>query len=557
MQDIQPQNLTLAKLLNGRLFRIPDYQRAYSWTSAERNDLFEDLRKTYAKGNREDHFMATVVCLRRKSQALGIEEFQVLEVVDGQQRITTLILLLKALVIALDRSKEQEDKACKALSELLIKGEGEDLLLIQTNHDTSHYFANYLRDSRAEAPVNAKTIADENILQAIDECSCFVEQWKSRGSLLELAGLLMNRLRFILHEVEQEKTVYTVFEVLNSRGLEVSKLDQLKSILMGLAFELPNHQELIKDLHAKWKDIYAAIGLRQGLSTEALRFGATLFARTMQSKVLGEKDALEEFRQQASQGAKQIRDVASRLLEATRACDEVVSNKRWNAVTEISQARLLATAIFMRTDLEKAHKDKILQRWEKVTFRIYGMLYNDARTGVGSYVRLAWRVVNEKLTAKQISDAIGEIGKDFSIESAVDNLRNENCYEGWEKELRYFMFRYEEHLSSQRNQHFSNEQWERIWEASASKSIEHIWPKSNAPEEHKHRLGNLMLLPPGLNSRLQDDPPTKKIGEYARTGLLIAAEVVDQLETSKAWSVEEINKREEELLAWAAKEWKD
>ena len=50
MITIHPQHLTLSKLLDGRLFRIPEYQRAYSWTSNERKDLFGDIEKVRAKG---------------------------------------------------------------------------------------------------------------------------------------------------------------------------------------------------------------------------------------------------------------------------------------------------------------------------------------------------------------------------------------------------------------------------------------------------------------------------------------------------------------------------
>jgi hypothetical protein len=119
------------------------------------------------------------------------------------------------------------------------------------------------------------------------------------------------------------------------------------------------------------------------------------------------------------------------------------------------------------------------------------MLRNDARTRVGDYVRLAWRVGNEPLSVASISAAIDTIGDGFTIESAIENLRGGNCYEGWENELRYFMFRYEEYLSSVQKLNFSNEQWDRIWLSSPSSSIEHIWPKSTAPEGSRHRLGNV------------------------------------------------------------------
>ncbi len=184
------------------------------------------------------------------------------------------------------------------------------------------------------------------------------------------------------------------------------------------------------------------------------------------------------------------------------------------------------------------------------------MLGNDARTRVGDYIRLAWRVVNEKLSAPSILMAIGQIGEEFKISDAVDNLRNSNCYEGWQSELRYFMFRYEEYLSRKQKLNFSNEQWEKIWLVSPSESIEHIWANSKAPEKYKHRLGNLLLLPPKLNSVLQDDPPKSKIAAYRKTGLLIAAEVADIIETD-GWTAKSIEAREATLLEWATIEWAD
>ena len=128
-----------------------------------------------------------------------------------------------------------------------------------------------------------------------------------------------------------------------------------------------------------------------------------------------------------------------------------------------------------------------------------------------------------------------------------------DCYTDWSEDLRYFLFRHEEHLAREQGQNFSNEQWERIWERSAADSIEHIWPQSKAPESQVHRLGNLVLLPPPLNSKLQDLDPQKKAGAYIKTGLLIAQEVASQLDAP--WKRASIDEREEKLLEWATEEW--
>ena len=118
------------------------------------------------------------------------------------------------------------------------------------------------------------------------------------------------------------------------------------------------------------------------------------------------------------------------------------------------------------------------------------------------------------------------------------------------------MFRYEEHLANEQGLNFKNEQWEKIWMVSPSESIEHIWAKSKAGKRSRHRLGNLVLLPPRLNSKLQDLDPADKSDEYRKTGLLIATEVADMI-ADEGWSARVIEMREDMLLKWAVTEWAD
>jgi uncharacterized protein with ParB-like and HNH nuclease domain len=89
--------------------------------------------------------MAAIVCLRRNMQSLGTDEFHILEVVDGQQWLTTLIILLNSIKLELDDENKSEVKIKRELSDLLVKADSEELLLLQTNHDSGHYFANFLR----------------------------------------------------------------------------------------------------------------------------------------------------------------------------------------------------------------------------------------------------------------------------------------------------------------------------------------------------------------------------------------------------------------------------
>ena len=558
--QIQPRYLTLADLLHNRLFHIPDYQRSYSWSSCERKDLFEDIKGVHKEGDDARHFMATIVCLRRDKVYLGTTEFTILDIVDGQQRVTTLIILLNAICRALDTNIQGERRLAEELTELLVKPEGDNLLLLQTNHDASHSFANYMREGTAPPPAEAETLADKELLSAIQECKNFVEGWRKEGDLIELARLIKNSLSFILHEISDEKLVYTVFEVLNSRGMEVAWLDRLKSILMGLAFSIEEAQrgKLIDDLHNIWRDIYTTIGLRQGLNTEALQFAATLYSPARPSRPLDERDAVDSLRKMATD-ARQIRDIAQWLLKVTKACHKVMSDPRRNAVTRIAQARLLAVAIHLG-EFNNEDRKSLLDCWERVSFRTYGLYDRDARTGAGGYCRLSWEILRSEpsLLPDDIRECILQLGKDYPIKEIKDVnecLKGFDCYHGWTDELRYFFFRYEEYLARKNGQEVENIKWEHVWANKASQSIEHIRPQSEAPEDIKHTLGNLMLLPLNLNSKLRDKPPREKAESYRRTGFYHVDEVVTMLETSPSWSKKTCKRRERRLLEWAAREW--
>jgi uncharacterized protein with ParB-like and HNH nuclease domain len=198
--QLQPQLFNLNNLLNGRLFHIPEYQRAYSWEKKQRDDLFGDIERVRASN--EDHFMATVVGLARGRKQIIADQFTVIEIVDGQQRLTTLIILLKAIQRALSANDKTEKKLSDELSGLLVKGDELNILLLQTNHDLSNLFSDYIRDGTIPA-TDAQTSADQNITDAIRESEAFVALWTESGkSLVDLIGIIRNRLWAIFHSVE-------------------------------------------------------------------------------------------------------------------------------------------------------------------------------------------------------------------------------------------------------------------------------------------------------------------------------------------------------------------
>jgi hypothetical protein len=509
--------------------------------------------------------MAAIVGLRRQRIRIQADQFAVIEVVDGQQRLTTIAMLLKAIAKGLDRDDSVQLRLAEDLESLLVKRDQASPLLIQTNQDLSNIFSEYIRSGKHPAAAKTTTAADRNLVEGITECEAFVTAWKVMGreALIELLDIVRNRLTLIFHEIDDEGLVYTVFEVLNSRGLDVTWFDKLKSLLMAIVFETGggNKAAIIDELHQIWREIYRTIGLKQTLNRETVRFAGTLRSEDRPSRPLDEETAVSVLTASCRQSARKVVELSKWLHMVTRAEDRVLSNHRWRAVSRIVQARLLAIAVFLRGFAEDQERE-ILRLWESVAFRIYGLGGKDARAHVGDFVRLAWSITNEKLTAADILNALGKIGKDYPISQAVKMLGNSNCYDGWTEELRYFFYRYEEYIAEKQGQQLSDAEWNRIWEAEPSRSIEHIRPQSKGPWSpttsgiYVHRLGNLVLLPPGVNSRLQDNEPKVKAKTYESCGLLAATELAKILKRNRGkWDRAIVERRERGLIRWASKEW--
>ncbi|MCK1339958.1 DUF262 domain-containing protein [Bradyrhizobium sp. 38] len=548
--QLNPQHLTLNQLLAGRLFRIPDYQRAYAWETKQRKDLFADIREV--QKTKQDHFLATVVGLARERRLIVANEFTAVEVVDGQQRLTTFVILLKAIEKALGTGGD-ENKIKQELHELLVKSDDHSLALLQTNHDSTHVFVDYIREGiiRKDA---GETAADKNLIDAASECESFVEDWKRSASLIELVALLRNRLSMIYHELTDESAVYRVFEVLNSRGLDVRWIDKFKSQLMGLIFLQTNQSaEPLKEMHSIWQDIYRVLGLRNALGDQALRFAGTLKNSQKVNRLQSEEDAAATLVDQASGGLANTVGQARWLHSIVVALDRLDRDARLKAVTNIVHARFVATSIIVRQfppDVERS----LLAQWERVTFRIFGLGGADSRHKVGDYVRLGQEIFVDKLKAPEIVDRLLSIGSDYSIDAVLTSAKDyTNSYEGWTEELRYLLFRYDEHLAQAAGEKLNEFQWTKIWAADPSKSIEHIKPQSSNVS-YVHHLGNLTMLPPGVNSSLQDKPPNEKAKSYKECGIRGTVAVANTIR-SRTWDKVAVLARAQLIEDFVRKEW--
>ncbi len=277
---IEPKYLTLRGLFTDRVFRIPEYQRFYSWKTKQRTDLFEDIERLVERPSDDHHFMATVVCYRtQETTTEGMVEYRLYDVVDGQQRLTTLIILLKCVFLDLERDSLNDEERAE-LGKLLVKRDS-NLVLLQSNNANQQIFNQFLRAGRYPSDEDMVTAADRNLASAIKDCEKFVLKWKTEsGSLLDLLRVVQNRLGFVAYDTENAQLVYNLFEILNSRGLAVDWLDKCKSLLMGAAHGLAESDDAataaVAALHGIWGNIYRKLAEVSVPGQEILRVTATL-----------------------------------------------------------------------------------------------------------------------------------------------------------------------------------------------------------------------------------------------------------------------------------------
>ena len=231
-------------------------------------------------------------------------------------------------------------------------------------------------------------------------------------------------------------------------------------------------------------------------------------------------------------------------------------------------------AIMIASGVTKVERGKLLEQWERVTFRIFGLARKDSRTKVGDYVRLAYKIVTEDMdmrTYNQIMAGLHELGKEYPIDEALrEGLLGKDCYERPEV-CRYLLWSYEEHLAKLLGAGATVDEHERsaIWKLRATESIEHIFPQSwniewagqmrdldgveQPLEPNVGRIGNLLLLPMPLNQEAEAAAFAEKKKVYEKHNLRMVQEVSKESE----WTLAQIQNREARIAEFANTRWAD
>lgn len=286
--ELQPLSL----LFQNRLFRIPDYQRGYAWQQSQLIDFWDDIINL-----QDDRYHYTgLLSLKqlKKSEIKSWGEdtwmidkgFKPCHIVDGQQRLTTFVILLHELI---SFSKSLEENIGKSNEEIVLGYETikdiESKYIFQhrppNNQITTYLFgyevdnpsAEYLRyrifNEEFSGTVN-ETYYTKNLKFAKEFFDKNIEKlYASEGidGVSKVYIKLTQRLMFNIHEIDDDYDVFVAFETMNNRGKKLTNLELLKNRLIYLTTLYSNDKlddldknHLRKQINDAWKEVYYQLG---------------------------------------------------------------------------------------------------------------------------------------------------------------------------------------------------------------------------------------------------------------------------------------------------------
>lgn len=555
MKGIQgTSNKTYRQLMgNGLRYEIPKFQRDYTWEAEQWDDLWQDIRALIT--NEDEHYMGYLVL-----QTSNNKEFQI---IDGQQRLTTMSLLilatLKCLRELVDAGIDPENNL-KRKDSLLNSyiGYVDPVTLISNNklklnRNSDDYYKQHLVLLK-ELPLRNTNTSEKHMRE------CFIwyydrikKEFKTGESLAAFIDNIVDKLFFTVIEVTDQLNAFKVFETLNARGVQLSSSDLLKNYLFSVVDETKPHLSEIEELENIWSKIVGKLGeqkfedyLRYYWNSANKSVGKKNLFKTIKGSIKSKDQVFELIRN--------LNDTADIYLAIQNPEDEYWKDKPEIRKTlkelklfQIRQTNSLFLSALRNLDIDDFKKLAKLCSVISFRYNIIGGLNPNAQEDV--YNTAALKIASTKNFAHSdfqtiyVSDLNFE--NDFSTKEFKNTSRNHKIVKYILSKIELYQFRNE------------------IDPESDLFTIEHILPE-NADDtwgeftfeeinRSVYRIGNLTLLEKKLNREADQKPYAEKINLFNQSNSELTKSISDHFNT---WSEDKLAARQRELAKHAKAIWK-
>ncbi|GAA7557887.1 DUF262 domain-containing protein [Helicobacter pylori] len=564
--------LNLDGVIEKGVFEIPSYQRGYAWQKEQLQDFWNDLEHVSKLGDKF-HYMHSLTLRELENEF----ESSAFEIIDGQQRLATSLILL-GLLAKTTQNKDPKysfinlepilsykyyglSEAFRAITE-----EEKDLKAFKTSFYAKNLIDAYafFKEKISDTPVGTLEKMFDALIKKmlfsvvglndnrIDPFSSF-ETINNRGKDLSTLELFKNRLHFVAHKICDEGDLENLQNEINDtytriyHNLRFFKDDHLEDFLKYFVAYYYGEKRDFKerllntafDAHKKYDDLY----------DEYEKINDLLLHLSYSSKVWYFLHTLddEELRIEITPKMRDLLDKMRRLNALS-----------YNAFLPLLLS-LLTIQLAVRSGSERHYTTKelegLLEYLERFGFLIYGVA-DGKKTAKNEWIELAFKAIQayrfwgDKITIEDLPTLEKNFFKGkYSglelLEESIHSKKNAEKWYRWGKALNYLLYEYELRHNPETTLNFD----------SSIESIEHILPQNpdqgySAKEKNwaknpniVHALGNLLLIPKNANSSLSNKPFEEKRKQYLK-GSYSEKEVAK----NASFGVAQIKERSEKLL---------
>ena len=537
---------------------IPPYQRPYAWTIDQASELFEDLHSFYQYEPDEEYFLGSIVLIKEENKPHS-------EVIDGQQRLTTLTILLAVL-----SNKLQGDDRKALLQYILEPGnkfEGlETKPRLTVRSRDRDFFASYVQGLKFDElfAMDEKALENESRLN-IKRNSQLLDKYVSEklGDDIEqiesFTAFLLRKCYLVAVSTPNQKSAFRIFSVMNSRGLDLQPTDIIKADTIGMV-ELDAQREKYNE---RWEEMEVELGRS--------RFNDLFsYIRMIHAKEKAKRSLLEEFREHVLSKGISPEELISEVLEpyaealliaknsdyvAVAHAEEVNRYLKW--LNRIDNSDWVPTAIeFIKNNKAKSeYMVWFFERLERLAAFMHICAYN-----INQRIERYNKVLSALENDHSLTNPINEVELTVDEKHKMIKVLDSDIYDLTSRRRNYLILRLDAFISDGGATYDPTILTiEHVLPQTVNKESEWAqwWPVAEERKIWVHRLANLVPLNKRRNSSASNFDFDKKKSAYflGRKGVSSYA-LTTQVINCQQWTPENLAQRQVELIEILSDNWR-
>ncbi len=549
----------LAKIFSSDFeYVIPSYQRPYAWTVDQASELFDDLFDFYKSEPEEGYFLGSIVLIKQEGVPYA-------EVIDGQQRLTTLTILLSVITASLN--PEDRSDFTNYLKEPGRKSQGlEPKPRLMLRERDREFFTRYIQNSELDNLFNKDDAQLENESQKNikNNAKLLCKKIKStfQGDelkILDFGSFLVQRCFLVAVSTPSQQSAFRVFSVMNSRGLDLQPTDIIKADIIG---KLKTDKER-DEYNERWEDMEVELG-RSGFND------LFSYVRMIYAKEKAKRSLLDEFRTHVISKVPQPEKLIGEVLEPYAAALAIVKQSSYQAVSHAEEIKS-----YFRWLNRIDNSD-----WIPAAIHFLSCKKDDPKyvawffrklERLAAFMHVCALNINERI--ERYNKIIAALETSHSFESPVTAIEltddekqkmitalNGDIYEMTPRRRNYLILRLDAFLSDGAASYDPTILTiEHILPQTVDPASEwaRIWPDIAERRNWVHKIANLVPLTMRRNAKAQNyDFSKKKTAYFSGTKGVSSYILTTQVLNSPEWTPASLEKRQAELLSVLKENWR-